>query len=298
MVRDKQTEKSFRDKWNNNKLFAFKETQDPNSFILNWILTRNGFGNIQDLRNSLKGKRRILDAGCGNGRVTKLIRDSSPAETEVVGFDLTSADVARSNLSSEKNLKIYTKDLSDDLSSLGKFDLIYCQEVLHHTPNPKKSFNNLCNILSKDGEIWIYVYRVKAPAREFLDDYIRKKISLMDYDSAFNNLKQITNLGKVLSETNIEITIPDVDLLEIKAGTYSLQRFLYHHFFKCFWNEEFSFDENNAINYDWYHPNLCSRHTPEEVKEWLLSQGLIINLAYEDHYGITFHASSSLQEKS
>ena len=228
--------------------------------------------------------------------MTKLLRDSSSVETEVVGFDLTSADVARSNLSSEKNLKIYTKDLSDDLSSLGKFDLIYCQEVLHHTPNPQKSFNNLCNILSKNGEIWIYVYRVKAPAREYIDDYIRKKISLMDYDTAFNHLKQITNLGKALSETNIEITVPEVDLLEIKAGTYSLQRFLYHHFFKCFWNEEFSFDENNAINYDWYHPNLCSRHTPEEIREWLTSKGLIINHAYEDHYGITFQATLPMQD--
>ena len=57
MVRDKQTEKSFRDKWNNNQLFAFNETQDPKSFILNWILTRNGFDNIQDLKNSLKGKK-------------------------------------------------------------------------------------------------------------------------------------------------------------------------------------------------------------------------------------------------
>ena len=55
----------------------------------------------------------------------------------------------------------------EDLSSLGKFDFIYCQEVLHHTTNPFFAFKNLVNLVAPEGEIAIYVYK-KRPQQESL----------------------------------------------------------------------------------------------------------------------------------
>ncbi len=68
-----ETKKAFNDKWNNNPSCIFQETLNPKSEIFQWIINRNGFRNKEDLREFLKDKKRILDAGCGNGRVTALL---------------------------------------------------------------------------------------------------------------------------------------------------------------------------------------------------------------------------------
>ncbi len=285
---DNNTAKSFSDKWHKNAGLAFDNTLNPESDIFKWITQRNGFANGEALKQYLKTKKRILDAGCGNGRVTALLRThSNPDTTEVVGIDLTAADVAAKNLEGYKNVNFYTKNLQDDLSELGKFDYIYCQEVLHHTGNARKGFDNLVQLLEKDGEIAIYVYKQKAPAREFVDDYVREKIAGMDYETAMAQCNQITELGKALSDQNIKLQIPAVDVLQIPAGEYDLQRFIYHFFAKIFWNNEFNFKDNAVINYDWYHPQDCTRHTIEEVREWFTQNGLTITHEFVDFYGIT-----------
>jgi SAM-dependent methyltransferase len=287
-MKENNTAKSFSDKWHRNVDLAFSNTLDPNSDIFNWITSRNGFKDGEEMREFLSRKKRILDGGCGNGRVTALLRNYSNAEnTEILGIDLTAADVAAENLAGFKNLNILTKDILSDLSSLGKFDFIYCQEVLHHTGDPKKGFENLVKILEDDGEIAIYVYKKKAPTREFVDDYVREKLAHLDYDQAMEHCRQITQLGKALTDQNIKLNIPAVDLLEIPAGEYDLQRFIYHFFAKLFWNNEFNFEDNSVINYDWYHPQNCTRHTIEEVREWFDQSGVSIIYEFVDFYGIT-----------
>lgn len=283
----KQTAKSFSEKWHNNRQLAFDETLREGSDILNWILSRNGFSSTVELRKWLAGRDRVLDAGCGNGRVTALLRKYSDIHTQIVGIDLTASHIAEENLSDEANVHFEKRDLLEDLSGLGKFDLIYCQEVLHHTANPEGAFQNLTRQLVDGGEIAIYVYKIKAPVREYSDDLIRGKISTKSYDEAMIAMRQITELGRILSELNVNVTVPDVEVLGIQAGTYDIQRFIYHHFAKCFWNPDMDFSANAAINYDWYHPQLCTRHTLEEVELWFHSAGLKIIHRHVDPYGIT-----------
>jgi SAM-dependent methyltransferase len=261
------TAQSFQDKWTKNEQLVFAETLRPDSDIFQWILRRNGFADPAELQRYLSNKQRILDAGCGNGRVTALLRTYSHAPTTaIVGIDLVAAQVAAKNLADSPNVSFQQKDLLGDLNDLGQFDFIYCQEVLHHTPDPAGAFANLCQLLAPGGVIAIYVYKQKAPVREFVDDYIRERIGALDYEAALEHCTQITELGRMLSEQAVTVRVPDVDLLEIKGGEYSLQRFIYHFFMKCFWNPDLSFHENRVINYDWYHPQLCSRHTVEEQR--------------------------------
>jgi len=284
------TIKSFRNKWEQNKTLAFEETLREGSDLFSWILGRNGFSSAEEMRTYLKNKRRILDAGCGNGRVTALLRRYAPKETEIVAVDIVSAEIARENLQAyglSEGVHFFEKDILGDLSDLDKFDFIYCQEVLHHTPDPEKAFLNLRTLLSSAGEMAIYVYKVKAPVREFVDDYVRGKISDLGYSEAIRVCEQITAFGKVLSEYGITLKAPGVDVLGIEEGTYDLQRFIYHFFMKCFWNPDLTFQENAAINYDWYHPKIASRHSVEEVRGWFERAGLKIVHEHVDLYGIT-----------
>ncbi len=291
MNKVQKTQKTFKSKWINNPDLAFRETLNEKSEIFNWILNRNGFPNVANFKNYLKNKSRILDAGCGNGRVTALIRKySKPDKTEIVAVDVAPINIAQNNLRKfNLDTSVFFKkaDLSKNLKDLGKFDLIYCQEVLHHTPNPQKAFVNLVKILEKGGEIAIYVYKKKAPVREFVDDYIREKISKLPYPEAMKVCNQITQLGKILSEQKLKIKVPKIEILEIDSGPLDVQRFFYHYFMKCYWNPHLTFKANTAINFDWYHPQICSRHTLKEVRNWFKKSGLKIVQEFVDYYGIT-----------
>ncbi len=286
-----QTKESFHSKWTNNVDLAFQETLRPNSDIQNWILSRNGWGSVAELGNLLKSKKRVLDGGCGNGRVIALF-DMALGEnstTKLVGCDLVSIEVAKKNLTQVKNLELFPADLTGDLSHLGKFDYIYCQEVLHHTADPEKSFSNVVNCLEDKGEIAIYVYKKKAPVREFVDDFIRDRISNLPYDKAMEVCNQITELSKTLSQVEGTIKVNDLPVMGIKAGEYTVQRFIYHFFMKCFWNPDINFEQNSAINFDWYHPQICERYEMAEIEKWFARKELTVTRAYEDFYGITMH---------
>jgi SAM-dependent methyltransferase len=281
------TARTFSDKWSRNPDLAFAQTVDEGAEISRWILTRNGFGDGEGLAAYLSDKRRILDAGCGNGRVTALLQRRAPRESEIVGVDLSAAEVARENLVELPNVTVHQGNLLEDLSELGEFDFVYCQEVLHHTGDPKGGLENLASLLAPGGEIAIYVYRRKAPIREFTDDYIRERLSALPYEEAMEVCRRVAELGRALSELGATVRVPAIEPLQIEAGEYEVQRLLYHFFMKCFWNDELDAEANAAINYDWYHPDLCSRHTVEEVRSWFADAGLEIVHEHVDHYGIT-----------
>ena len=94
----KQTKNSFTQKWLNNPDLIFNETSDENSDVFNWIIRRNGWHTPDDLRFYLLDKARLLDAGCGNGRVTKILHNYAPSSTEIIGVDGASYEIADNNL--------------------------------------------------------------------------------------------------------------------------------------------------------------------------------------------------------
>jgi SAM-dependent methyltransferase len=287
---DNNTAKSFYDKWHKNKDLAFQNTIKEGAETQNWILNRNGWSSLKEFREFLKDKKRILDAGCGNGRVTALLAMNADPKAEIVGIDLTAADVAKENLAGILNVSFHTKDLMNDSPDLGKFDFLYCQEVLHHTNDPFLSFSNLVkNNLADNGTIAIYVYKKKAHLREYTDDFIRSKIAEMPYEEAMKHCDKITELAKNLSADKTEFYSPAIEILGIEAGNYTPQRFIYHFFMKCFWSDALSFEDNSAVNYDWYHPQNCTRHTLEEIEGWFTKMDLKITHAFQDFYGITMH---------
>jgi SAM-dependent methyltransferase len=286
------TARTFSDKWGRNPDLAFAQTLDEGSEIAKWILTRNGWGSGEGLGAYLSDKRRILDAGCGNGRVTALFQRHAPADSEIVAVDLTAADVARENLGDLPNVTVHQGDVLGDLSELGEFDFVYCQEVLHHTTDPKGGLENLASLLPPGGELAIYVYRRKGAVREFTDDYLRERISDLPYEEAMEVCRAVAELGRALSELGATVRVPAIEPLEIEAGEYEVQRLVYHFFMKCFWNDELDAEGNAAVNYDWYHPELSSRHTADEVREWFGEAELDVVHEHVDHYGITMRGSS------
>ena len=133
----------------------------------------------------------VLDAGCGMGRFSEVV--SRETKATVVGFDLSSAvDSARSNIGSRGNVHVVQADIMRLPFADATFDFIYSIGVLHHTPNPKRSFERLVPLLKKGGEIVVWVY-AKSHS-DFYSDTWRKVTSRVPWSMTLGFSRIITKL--------------------------------------------------------------------------------------------------------
>ena len=210
----------------------------------------------------------VLDVGVGSGASSRLW--SSKAK-EFHGVDIGDGVYrAKNTLKNSISDPILSHaDLHHLPYKDESFDVIVSNGVLHHTPSTKLALKSIYPKLKKGGIIIFYIYKIKAPLREFSDDYIRKCISHLSPYEAFEQMKPLTKLAESLSKQDIKITIPeDMPLLGLEKGEYDLQRFIYQNIFKLFWKDSMGFDESNMENYDWYYPEYSWRHSKDEVKQW------------------------------
>ena len=231
----------------------------------------------------------VLDAGCGAGFSAKLLFENQFERIRYVGVDISAAvDIAAEEIGVAGR---ETAFLQCDLMRLpfapGAFDIVFSEGVLHHTPSTRAALAKVAALVAPGGLLMAYVYAKKAPIREFTDDYIRAAVADMSPQDAWAALEPLTRLGIALGELKTEIDAPDVPLLGIKAGRYDIQRLFYWAICKAYYRPEFSFDEMNHINFDWFTPKYCHRQTPEEVAAWCREAGLAIEHLRAEDAGIT-----------
>jgi len=269
-----KTEDAFSSKWKN-----FNQTYHSRKWFNHqrkWFLERFGWKTIINFNKFLKTRKYILDAGTGVGNSAKLFSKNSKAHVFAVDAS-DSIEFAYKKYGKTQNIHFLQADIRKLPFSKRFFDFICSDQVLHHTKDTRSSFKMLTKLLSKNGLISIYVYRKKGPMREFADDFIRKHTVKMTEKECLEFSKKMAELGKNLSKLKKKITISkDIPILQIKSGTYDIQRFLYWNFLKCWWSGEVPFEQSVATNFDWYFPKYAYRHAEDEVRKWFQDSKLKI----------------------
>jgi len=280
-----KTEDAFSAKWRTyHKSYHEKKWFN---FQRNWYLERFQWKTLNNFNKFLKTRKFILDAGTGLGNSAKY--HSTNKNSIIFALDASeSIDYAYKKYGIESNIHFIQADLRKLPFKKKFFDYIFSDQVLHHTKNTRTSFKYLTQFLQSKGFISIYVYNKKAPIREFADDFIRSKTTKMSVKDCIDFSREMTILGKNLSKLKQKIKIPnDILLLNIKAGTYDLQRLIYWHFLKCFWAEDDDFERSVGVNFDWYYPKFAYRHTPQEVRSWFKETKIKVTSFKEIESGIS-----------
>jgi tRNA (cmo5U34)-methyltransferase len=83
---------------------------------------------------------RVLDLGCGDGRLTSLILAARPALHSAVGLDSSQPMLlkARQRFAAEPRVAVLDHDLRDPLPDLGTFDLVVSGFAIHHVSDDRK----------------------------------------------------------------------------------------------------------------------------------------------------------------
>ena len=282
-----KTEDSFSSKWKKfNKTYHSKKWFEGQK---KWFLERFGWKTSSNFNKFLKTRSRILDAGTGVGNSAKLF--SSNPKADVFAIDASESVIfAYKKYGNLPNIHFLQADIRELPFRKNFFDFICSDQVLHHTKDTESSFKILTKLLAKNGTISIYVYKIKGPMREFADNFIRESTVKMTEKQCLEFSKDMAILGKSLSKINKKIIIPkDIPVLQIKKGTYDIQRFIYWNFLKCWWSGNVPFEQSVATNFDWYFPEYAYRHTPKEVKKWFKDSKIKITHFDEIESGLSIN---------
>jgi SAM-dependent methyltransferase/uncharacterized protein YbaR (Trm112 family) len=258
-----------------------------------WYIERFGFGDEHGLGAFLADKRTILEAGTGlGGDAARFARLSAAT---VVGLDLSEVIMtAQREFGAVPNLHFVQADLLRPPVQPEGFDFVSADQVVHHTPDAAAAVRSLAGLLKPGGVLAFYVYKRKAPLREYADDYLRERTTRMSDEECMEFSRGMTELGRELSRVGAKVTLQrGIPLLGIEPGEHDVQRLIYWHFLKCFWNDGFSENLNDLVNFDWYHPPYASRHTETEVRSWCGGLGLAIEHLDIGDAGISVVARSA-----
>src|SRR6266478_4051500 len=102
----------------------------------------------------VRGCKRILDAGCGNGRYSRFLLREADADAIITGFDLSQRmlERARKRLGSDRVTHV-AADLTRLPYADATFDAAVSGWVLEHLPDPRPGLRELARVLKPGGKL-------------------------------------------------------------------------------------------------------------------------------------------------
>ena len=234
----------------------------------------------------------MLEAGTGLGG--DAARFARLSDATVVGLDLSESIVtAQREFGAAENLHYVQADLLRPPLPRARFDFVSADQVVHHTPDAQAAVRSLAGLLAPGGTLAFYVYKVKAPLREYADDYMRERTTKMSVEECMDFSASMSELGRKLSDLgrHHHARPPISRCSASRPASTTSSGSIYWHFLKCFWNDDFSPNLNDLVNFDWYHPPYASRHTEDEVRGWCDELGLTIDHLDVGDAGISVRAT-------
>jgi SAM-dependent methyltransferase len=184
--------------------------------------------------------RTVLDAGCGHGRYLDAFRALG---ARVVGLD--AGEVPGLARGAQEGVACVQGSVLAPPFRPASFDLVFCDGVLHHTPDPRGGYRALARLVKPGGALYVWLYPEEGPWRE----------------AVFGAARRITTrLPAVLVRILAFALVP----LTVFVRSYSGTRLG-----RATWSE------CAQVVHDWIAPPLQSHHSEAQVRGWAREAGLV-----------------------
>jgi len=266
-----------------------RKTKEQVDFFLKWALAKYGMKSVAEFNKFYASKKNILEIGFGSGFNMKYIAEHNK-KAKITGVDTseTACKNVRQLFAGNKNVKIINQRVLDIDSPNNTYDLIVADGIVHHLEDPKKVIEFLYRKLMMGGHLYVYLYRKMGPIREFVNDNLRNEMQKLTSEECVKKCKPLTKFAQNLSAIKEKIKIEEeISMLGLKPGEYTPHEIFYYGVMKAFWNDAFSFEENNLNNYDWYYPEFARRYDEEEIVKWMDEFGCEYEINYANPNGIS-----------
>lgn len=277
--RDKDVEKSASFRWDNSLRLEYDKAFQRHE--LSDFLKRYDFKDQIQFKELLKNKKVIAEIGAGEGRLVDFLLHFSNAH--IFALELSdSAYYLREKYANNNRVTVLKCDAEKHPFKPSSVNLISCDQCIHHSKRPGAIFDSLSNALANNGSCLLSVYAKKSNVREKMDAIIRDQISALDNNEKLVIAEKITEISRMLSDIDLNIQVPKefTEFGNLAGQDMPLQRFFYYAIFKCFWNENFTFEKCKEFNFDWYSYPICYKSSPEEAVQWFTRNN--INIEHVD----------------
>lgn len=137
--------------------------------------------------------KRVLDAGCGQGRWTRALLDLG---AHVTAIDFSEAGLGRTLdvCRRHPNLRAQRVDLLDIPADLARerFDLVFSFGVLHHTGDTWRALSNIAGLVDDAGALFLYLYGATSwgAADESEVMQVRGELAAVSFEEKIEVLKR------------------------------------------------------------------------------------------------------------
>lgn len=193
----------------------------------------------------LKGLR-VLDAGCGGGRYSKICGEAGAA---VIGADHTRAvDKARRLCAHLPNVQFVQADLKHLPLEPASFDFVFSIGVMHHDADTRSVFDAVARMISPGGRYSVWLYRRNQWWQELINTGLRSVTSKLPALA----LTPLCHLGAILGG------IPAINRSLNKIVNFSAHP---------------AYENRVCDTFDWWAPKFQHHHTVGELRQWFLEAG-------------------------
>jgi len=231
----------------------------------------------------------VLEAGCGAGRYLDVL---TRAGAEVIGVDLSeAAEVSYKNVGGQPNCHVIQADVMNLPFAPRTFDFAYSIGVLHITPDTRKAFLKLAEVLKPQGEVAIWVYPLHRLA-DALDYFPGRANEILGIDVRYRIPRGWEKVARFFAPAFDWTTETSTDAQRMITRRLPV-RWLYaachvaiplYHLFRIplFYPLRLVTKISMAPEpewrvldtFDWYSTRYCWKHTFREMETWFREAGL------------------------
>jgi len=190
---------------------------------------------------------RVLDAGCGGGRYSRVVGEAGARE--VIGVDHTTAVEKASQLCQHlPQVHFVQGDLKHLPLEPRSFDFVFSIGVMHHDACTREVFDSVSKFVRPGGRFSVWLYRQNQWWQEWLNSAVRRRTTKMPPEK----LEHWCRRGAILGG------IPVVNKVLNKILNFSTH----------------PNSENRVCDtFDWWAPEFQFHHTTAELLNWFKTAG-------------------------